>query len=142
MKQPLLKKICMSEELAVKGVNMYVNILKYMGDYPSKKMRCSTELTDAIFEHPLANEALRDECYCQLIKQLTDNKSRTSEERGWELFWLASGVFACTPTLLKEVNTFLRIKSSRQPLASECQNRLAKTIRNGHRKVRAFEALA
>jgi len=105
-----------------------------MGDYPSKKLRCSTDHTDAIFEHPLAHEPLRDEVYCQLIKQLTENKTRISEERGWELMWLMTGSFACSTTLLKEVNTFFRIKTARQTLATECMNRLAKTIRNGQRK--------
>ncbi len=87
-----------------------------------------------MFEHPLANEPLRDEVYCQLIKQLTDNKTRISEERGWELMWLMTGSFACSASLVKEVNTFFRVKTARQPLATECQNRLAKTIRNGQRK--------
>ena len=134
IKQPLLKKICEVEDLSIKAVHIYQNILKYMGDYPSKKARCSTELTDLIFEHPLAHEPLRDEVYCQLIKQLTDNKTRVSEERGWELFWLATGCFPCSTTLLKEVNAFLRSKAPRQPVATDCQNRLTKIIRNGQRK--------
>ena len=33
-------------------------ILKYMGDYPSKKQRLSTELTDAVFEHALVHVSL------------------------------------------------------------------------------------
>ena len=53
---------------------MYQGIMKYMGDYPSKKARCSTDLTDMIFEHPLAHEALRDEAFCQVMKQLIENK--------------------------------------------------------------------
>ena len=27
--------------------------MKYMGDYPSKKMRLGTDLTDQVFEHAL-----------------------------------------------------------------------------------------
>jgi myosin VIIa len=134
LKQPLLKKICVNEDLSNKAVQVFQAIMKYMGDYPSKKIRCSTDLTDAMFEHPLASEPLRDEIYCQLIKQLTDNKTRISEERGWELMWLMTGSFACSTSLVKEVNTFFRVKIARQPLATDCQNRLAKTIRNGQRK--------
>lgn len=75
-----------------------------------------------------SQEALRDEVYCQIIKQLTDNKLRASEERGWELLWLATGLFPCSSTLQKEVNLFLRAKVYRIPLAADCQQRLYKTI--------------
>ena len=72
-------------------------------------------------------EQLRDELYCQLLKQLTENKVRTSEERGWELLWLATGLFSCSGSLLKEVNQYLRTRVLSQPLAADCMQRLAKT---------------
>ena len=133
IKAALLKKIAANEELNVKAVGIFNAVMKYMGDAPSKKGRVSTELTDMVMESPLSQEALRDEVYCQLLKQLTENRSKQSEERGWELMWLCTGCFACSSTLLKELNRFFRIKS-KNPLAQDCQNRLAKTIRNGQRK--------
>jgi myosin-7 len=134
IKAALLKKIVASDDLNGKAIQIFQGIMRYMGDAPNKKPRQSTDVTDLIMEHPLSQEALRDEVYCQLIKQLTDNRSRMSEERGWELFWLCTGCFACSTLLLKEVKLFLRSKSQQQSLATDCQNRLAKTIRNGQRK--------
>lgn len=51
-------------------------VLKYMGDYPSKRMRSVNELTDQIFEGALKAEPLKDEVYVQIVKQLTDNHIR------------------------------------------------------------------
>ena len=31
------------------------HVMKYMGDYPSKKMRLGTDLTDHLFEHALVH---------------------------------------------------------------------------------------
>lgn len=50
-----------------------VPVMKYMGDYPSKRVRSINELTDQIFEGALKAEPLKDEIFCQILKQLTDN---------------------------------------------------------------------
>ncbi|KAL4220605.1 Unconventional myosin-VIIa [Mactra antiquata] len=107
-------------------------ILKYMGDHPSRNRRVANELTDQIFEPPLRTEILKDEVYCQIIKQLTENKNRGSEDRGWELMWLVTGCFAPSTNLLKEATLFLR--SRRNQIAQDCIQRLQKTLRNGTRK--------
>ncbi|XP_036321270.1 myosin-VIIa [Rhagoletis pomonella] len=132
IKAPLLRKLQSKEELAEEACFAFAAILKYMGDLPSKRPRMGNEITDHIFDGPLKHEILRDEIYCQIMKQLTDNRNRISEERGWELMWLATGLFACSQGLLKELMMFLRTR--RHPISQDSMHRLQKTIRNGQRK--------
>lgn len=132
IKQPLLKKLLNKEELCQEACFAFNALLKYMGDLPSRRTRTGNELTDQIFDGPLKHEILRDEIYCQVMKQLTDNKNRLSEERGWELMWLATGLFAPSQTLLKELTSFLRTR--RHPIAMDSLQRLQKTLRTGQRK--------
>ncbi|KAK2101020.1 hypothetical protein P7K49_022368 [Saguinus oedipus] len=108
-------------------------MLKYMGDYPSKRTRSVNELTDQIFEGALKAEPLKDEAYVQILKQLTDNNIRYSEERGWELLWLCTGLFPPSNILLPHVQRFLQSRKH-CPLAIDCLQRLQKALRNGSRK--------
>lgn len=41
------------------------------------------------------------------MKQLTFNEKQESEARGWELMWMVTGLFSCSPQLAKEVKKFL-----------------------------------
>ncbi|XP_074716550.1 unconventional myosin-VIIa isoform X2 [Strix uralensis] len=133
IKQPLLKKILGSEELSQEACMAFIAVLKYMGDYPSKRTRSVNELTDQIFEGALKAEPLKDEIYCQTLKQLTDNHIKYSEEKGWELLWLCTGLFPPSNILLPHVQRFLQSRKH-HPLAADCIQRLQKALRNGSRK--------
>ncbi|XP_041851793.1 myosin VIIAa isoform X3 [Melanotaenia boesemani] len=133
LKQPLLKKVVNHEELAQDACMSFIAMMKYMGDYPSKRTRSVNELTDQIFEGALKAEPLKDEIYCQIIKQLTDNHIKYSEEKGWELLWLCTGLFPPSNVLLPHIQRFLQSKKH-HPLSADCMQRLHKALRNGSRK--------
>ncbi|XP_029107068.1 unconventional myosin-VIIa-like [Scleropages formosus] len=133
IKQPLLKKLQGQEEVCQEACVAFAAILKYMGDYPSKRIRSVNELTDQIFECALKFEPLKDEIFCQILKQLTENHVKYSEEKGWELLWLCMGLFPPSNLLLPHVQRFLQAKKH-HPLAPDCMQRLQKALRNGSRK--------
>ncbi|XP_071990047.1 unconventional myosin-VIIa isoform X6 [Engystomops pustulosus] len=133
IKQALLRKVLMSDELSQEACMAFIAMLKYMGDYPSKRMRSVNELTDQIFEGALKAEPLKDEIYCQVLKQLTDNHIKYSEEKGWELLWLATGLFPPSNILLPHVQRFIQSRKQ-HVLAADCMHRLQRALRNGSRK--------
>lgn len=49
-----------------------------MGDYPIKNARSPIELTDQIFGPATQHQALQDEIYCQIMRQMTSNNNRCS----------------------------------------------------------------
>lgn len=100
-----------------------------MGDTPRGKQSINTDL---IFKPALQFEILCDELYCQLMKQLTSNRLQHSEERGWDLMYLATGVMYPSPLVMKEVLEFLNTRT--HILAVESLKRLKRILANGQRK--------
>lgn len=131
LRKPLLKKLANDEKLSKNATAAFFSILKYMGDMPAPKARAVTEYTDEIFRAALIETALRDEIYCQIMKQLTNNRIQLSEERGWELLWLATGVFPCGQLLMKELVEFLKTRP--HPIAKDCLKRVFRIQKSGAR---------
>ncbi|KAM7012802.1 unconventional myosin-VIIb [Tautogolabrus adspersus] len=134
IRQPLLKKLVGNPELSHKACLAFNAILKYMGDYPTKQMQSPLELTDQIFGPATKHEVLRDEIYCQIMKQMTINNNRFSIEQGWQLMWLCCGLFPPTQSLLRHTKRFLESRR-REPLASDCLQRLQSSLRMEPRKL-------
>lgn len=53
-----------------------------------------------------APEELRDEVYCQLVKQVSSNPSEESTLKGWQLFGLCSGGFPPSEDFLPFIMSF------------------------------------
>uniref|UniRef100_A0A8B9R2R1 Myosin VIIBb n=1 Tax=Astyanax mexicanus TaxID=7994 RepID=A0A8B9R2R1_ASTMX len=127
LKHPLLKSLQKNSELSQLACLFFLNvpppILKYMGDYPIKNLRTPIELTDQIYGPALEHPELRDEVYCQIMKQMTSNNNGISLERGWQLLWLCCGLFPPSQGLLKHAQKFLNSRS-REPLSAACLQRM------------------
>ncbi|XP_036740230.2 unconventional myosin-VIIb isoform X1 [Manis pentadactyla] len=133
LRQPLLKRVQAAAELREVACQIFIAILRYMGDYPSRQAWPSLELTDQIFSSALQDSALQDEVYCQILKQLTQNTKRYSEERGWQLLWLCTGLFPPGKALLPHAQKFTDTRRTKL-LAPDCSRRIRRVVRTGSRK--------
>lgn len=123
LKQPLLRSLQRNSDLSHLACDCFTAILKYMGDYPVKQVRTPIDLTNQIFGPATEHSELRDEIYCQIMKQMTNNSNGLSMERGWQLLWLCCGLFPPGQSLLRHVQRFLESRP-REPLALGCQHRM------------------
>ena len=53
LRQPLLKKLLGNDSLSLEACNIFMSILKYMGDSLHRRSRIVNDLTDTIFSGPL-----------------------------------------------------------------------------------------
>uniref|UniRef100_A0A4W5PKL4 Myosin VIIB n=1 Tax=Hucho hucho TaxID=62062 RepID=A0A4W5PKL4_9TELE len=84
-----------------------------------------------IVGYALSRRDIRDEIYCQIIKQLVNNKNQKSSLRGWVLLSICLGIFPPTELLMQYLESFLgRGPSSYGPY---CAERLRRVVANGER---------
>lgn len=67
------------------------------------------------------------------MKQLTGNRNQLSDERGWELMYLVTGLFPCSAELEKELFKFLQSRRS-SDIAQDCQLRFQRILTTGARR--------
>uniref|UniRef100_A0A670IHA4 Myosin VIIB n=1 Tax=Podarcis muralis TaxID=64176 RepID=A0A670IHA4_PODMU len=133
LKQPLLKKVCTNSDLWDFACQSFIDILYIHGRLSSKQERSPAELTDQIFVVAIQEEVLRDEIYCQIMKQLTENTNRYSLNSGWQLLWLCTGLFPPSKSLLSHAQKFMETRL-KENLAVDCRRRMQRVMRSGCRK--------
>ena len=124
-------------KLAVEG---FLNIMIFMGDYMSKG-RNDAEIVTFLLKLGLENEELRDEIFCQLVKQTTNNSSHKSDScgRGWRLMYICTSFFPCSLILQSYLLQHFQVisddtQSMYHGIAMNCLIALRKTCRNGPRQ--------
>jgi myosin-7 len=74
---------------------------------------------------------LRNEIFCQICKQLTQNPSRISQQKGWILLSLCLGCFGPTDYFEKYLRNFIREHQIR--FVKYFEEKLRRTMQNGPR---------
>jgi len=91
--KPLLK---VPKNLTDVAVSSFLLIMKYMGDEGQGQKAGDMNLMRELVRTGVREEGLRDEIYCQLVKQSTNNPLPRSNVLGWELIASCSRSFPPT----------------------------------------------
>ncbi|XP_045904096.1 unconventional myosin-XV isoform X4 [Micropterus dolomieu] len=142
-KTPLTESLIEFTDPAMNRVaaDLFLSVMRFMGDSPS---RGSTEQEVISTFLKLIGEftLMRDEAYCQLLKQLTANTSSKPDscQRGWRLLYILTAFHRCSevlkPFLLKYLQQASRSAGAQyQGIAKACEQNLKKTFQYGGRIV-------
>ncbi|VEN63077.1 unnamed protein product [Callosobruchus maculatus] len=128
-------------ELSSLAIECFECILRYCGDLPLTPEMSEVKCVYTVLMHCHKHAPLRDEVYCQLMKQTTSNKSDHPEscQRAWRLLSIVAAYFACSDHLLPVLTEHLTSAANDRRrichgTAAVCLANLRKTQRCGGRK--------
>ncbi|KZC05600.1 Unconventional myosin-XV [Dufourea novaeangliae] len=128
-------------DLSALAIECFLCLMRYMGDQPLPPDTSEVKCVYTILMHCHKYEQLRDEVYCQLMKQTTNNKSPNPDscQRGWRIFSIVAAYFTCSEGLRPYLTKYLETaaydkRRAYHGTATVCLQNLRKTVKYGGRK--------
>merc|ERR1712018_20679 len=129
-------------ELNKIALECFAGIMRFMGDLPLLKNQMDVDCAQMVLSYCYKHEEMKDEVYCQIMKQTTNNKSEVLEsaQKGWRLFSIIAAYFTCSdqlkPSLFKYLETAAYDKRrAYHGTALVCLHNLRKTFKYGGRQM-------
>ncbi|XP_028692626.2 myosin XVB isoform X9 [Macaca mulatta] len=125
--------LSLSDDVNKLAVASFLALMRFMGD--QSKPRGKDEM-DLLYEllKLCQEEKLRDEIYCQVIKQVTGHPRPEHCTRGWSFLSLLTGCFSPSTRLMPYLTKFLQDSGPSQELARSSQEHLQRTVKYGGRR--------
>ncbi|XP_024920291.1 unconventional myosin-XV, partial [Cynoglossus semilaevis] len=140
-KSPLQESLI---DFSDKGMNrvatdIFIIIMKFMGDFPLKG-QTEQDLVTTLLKLSGDHGLIKDEAYCQVMKQVTVNTSSKPDscQRGWRLLYILTAFYRCSDVMKPFVLKFLQDACASpgvlyQGVAKACEQNLRKTFQYGGR---------
>lgn len=129
-----------SKETNKMALESFLNIMRFMGDYMAKG-RTEVDVVHFLIRAAHRYEFMRDEVYCQLVKQVTNNKSERAEScaRGWRLLVISTAFIKPSEELEPYLRSYLQntaynLNREFHDEAVLCIRNLKQTMRLGGRR--------
>merc|ERR1719242_1542733 len=123
------------------ALECFASIMRYMGDLGLLKNQHEVDCVNTILMYCHKVETLRDEVYCQIMRQTTNNKSGAHDscQKGWRLFSIIAAYFTCSEVLKPYLFKYLESSAydkrrAYHGTALVCLHNLRKTFKYGGRK--------